>query len=122
MSKYLNKIHVSDFPRLSQLRPVRGLFGDHAEVFTAVPIYDNSLAHLGILSGDILIVRVTKHFSESNLYVWRTPHGQMARYAETTCAEIVLSNGQNLRETFFRVEVEMLGVVVRVERDLKVKR
>ncbi len=46
----------------------------------------------------------------------------MARFGEMTCAEIVLSNGENQREIFFRSEVEVLGVVVRVERDLKVKR
>ena len=117
-----NLRQIETFPRLSQFRIVRGLFGNETEVFSAVPIYGNSLAHLGILTGDILIVKITRHFNEANLYVWRTPHGQMARFASMTCAEIVLSNGKDKSETFFRSEVEMLGVVVRIERDLKVRR
>ncbi len=118
----LRQIKVTDFPRLAQFRTVRGLLGNQTDVFTAVPIYDNSLAHLGILANDILIVRVTKHFNEANLYVWRTPSGQMARYGRETLAEITLQNGKELFETFFRSEVEMLGVIVRVERDLKIRR
>ncbi len=118
----LKQIGVETFPRLAQFRTVRGLFGNDSEVFSAVPIYDNALKHLGILSGDMLIVKITKYFNEANLYVWRTPVGQMARFGETSCAEIVLSNGRNRRETFFRSEVEMLGVVVRVERDLNIRR
>ncbi len=118
----LRQIGVENLPRLAQFRTVRGLLGNDKEVFTAVSVFDNHLSHLGILNGDILIVKVGKHFNESNLYVWRTPSGQMARYGETTCAEIVLHNGKGQRETFFRVEVEMLGVVVRVERDLKIRR
>ncbi len=27
--KYLNRINVTDFPRLAQVRTVRGLFGDN---------------------------------------------------------------------------------------------
>ena len=118
----LRQIKVTDFPRLAQFRTVRGLLGNQTEVFTAVSVFDNHLARLGILTGDILIVKITRHFNESNLYVWRTPHGQMARYGRETLAEITLHNGKGLSETFFRSEVEMLGVVVRVERDLKVKR
>ncbi len=90
----LQHTSIAGFPRLSQFRTVRGLFGNDAEVFSAVPIYDSALTHPGILSGDILIVKITKHFNEANLYIWNTPHGRTAKFARENRAEITLRSGK----------------------------
>lgn len=86
--------------------------------FLGIPVTGNSLKHLGILHGDILITKLAKDFTENDLCVWRTPLGRTVKFASEDCAEITLHNRGEWRETFFRNEVELIGIAVRVERDI----
>ncbi len=126
-NEFLRRIEINELDflmknQISRFRTIRKVNDSETDVFSGVPFAGNTLEHLGIFHGDILIVKITKHFNESNLYVWQTPHGKTAKFARETMAEITLHNGKEWTETFFRSEVEMLGVVVRVERDLKIRR
>jgi len=113
---------LEKLPEISSFRTVRDLNDATGDIFVGIKMFGKTLEHYGIFHGDILIVKLTKNFNSENLYVWNTPHGKTAKFAEKKLAEIALHNGGDWRETFFQSEVEMLGVVVRIERDLTVKR
>lgn len=87
--------------------------------FIGVPVAGDTLNHLGILHGDLLIVKLTQNYgSESNLAVWETRHGWTAKFAYENLDEIVLHNKADWSQTWMTDEVKLIGVVVRVERDL----
>jgi SOS-response transcriptional repressor LexA len=88
--------------------------------FAAVPVCGDSLIEQGIFNGDILIFKFTEFAVPSRLCIWQTPEGITAKFAEKSGEDefITLHNRSGWRKCFFANEIKMIGVVVRVERDL----
>jgi SOS-response transcriptional repressor LexA len=53
------------------------LFAKHV----AIPVDGNSLKHMGIHHGDVLICRKTRLYQPGVIGIWETPHGRTAKYA-----------------------------------------
>jgi SOS-response transcriptional repressor LexA len=90
--------------------------------FVGVPVDGDSLKKIGIFHGDLLIVKITDSYTKENLCVWETPHGRTAKFAYENFDEIVLHNKADWKRVWKAAEIKLLGVVVRIERDLEVIR
>jgi SOS-response transcriptional repressor LexA len=81
-----------------------------------------SLEHEHILPGDFLLCRVTRDYEIGRIGVWQTPHGRTAKYAYYDPEGfLVLHNDNGWRQEWQASEVHLLGLAVRVERDLPAK-
>lgn len=88
--------------------------------FAAVPVEGDSLKEQGILDGDLLIMRITSNYEDGKLGVWQTPHGRTAKYAfYDPDGFVVLHNDNGWRQTWHGDELRLMGVIVRVERDME---
>jgi SOS-response transcriptional repressor LexA len=88
--------------------------------FAAVPLEGDSLMKLGILDGDIGIMRITRDYEDGRLGVWQTPHGRTAKFAHyDPDGFVVLHNDNGWRQTWHGDELRLMGIIVRVERDLE---
>lgn len=88
------------------------------EKFAAARVEGESLAKLGILSGDILIYKITAKYQAGSIGIWQTPHGQTAKFARSSDGTVTLHNQNGWTESWSAEEIKLLGVCVRVERDL----
>lgn len=114
----LSNIEILKIQSFRDIRQVKGLsFGQRC---VGVPVTGDTLKHLGIFHGDILVVKLTKKFAEKNLCVWETPEGRTAKFAYENFGEIVLHNQADWKQTWSINQIKCLGIVVRVERDLEV--
>lgn len=87
--------------------------------FAAVPVEGESLKNLGIFDGDMLIMRITADYEDGKIGIWQTPHGRTAKFAYyDRDSSVVLHNENGWRQSWDSSELRLLGVVVRVERDL----
>jgi SOS-response transcriptional repressor LexA len=87
--------------------------------FAGVPVQGDSLKEQGILDGDLLIMRITQDYEDGKIGVWQTPHGRTAKYAYyDSNHSVVLHNENGWRQAWDASELRLLGVVVRVERDM----
>lgn len=92
---------------------------DQTARFAAVPLEGDSLRELGILDGDIAIMRITSDYENDKLGIWQTPHGRTAKFAYYDFDNsVVLHNEHGWRQTWDAGELRLLGLVVRVERDM----
>lgn len=93
---------------------------DQFDRFAAVPFEGKSLEALGILDGDIGIMRITRNYEDGKLGVWQTPHGRTAKYAAYDVDGFILLHNENgWTQTWNADEIRLLGLVVRVERDFE---
>jgi SOS-response transcriptional repressor LexA len=89
------------------------------EKHVAIPVGGQGLKHNGIYDGDVLIVRPSNRYVDGSLAIWETPKGQTARYAEVVDDDLViLHDGKRKRNEFSTDDIRLVGIVVRVERDL----
>lgn len=87
--------------------------------FAAVPVEGDSLKKLGILDGDMLIIRVTRNYEDEALGIWQTPSGRTAKYAYYHVDDsVVLHNKNGWKQSWLPDQLRLLGIVVRVERDM----
>jgi len=92
---------------------------DVAVRYAAVPVEGDSLVEQGILDGDLLIMRITSQYEDGSLGIWQTPHGRTAKYARFDGdSSVVLHNYDLWTQRWDARDLRLLGIVVRVERDL----
>lgn len=92
---------------------------DQMARYIAVPVDGDSLIDQGILDGDILICKITNAYEDGKIGLWQTPHGRTAKYAYYDFDNsVVLHNESGWKQTWDAAELKLLGLVVRVERDL----
>lgn len=85
----------------------------------AIPIDGNSLKHMGIHHGDVLICRKSKYYEPGMIGIWETPHGRTAKYAMLNKdGSVTLHNHNGWEQKWGVDEVELVAIAVRVERDL----
>jgi hypothetical protein len=87
------------------------------ETIVGVPVDGDSLAHIGILHGDILVVKITDKRTEENLCVWETPNGRTAKFSYENFGEMTLHNKADWSQSWKLDEIKLFGVVIRMERD-----
>lgn len=93
---------------------------DQLARFVAVPVAGDSLKDSGILDGDMLICRLTNNYEDGKIGLWQTPHGRTAKYAYYDFDNsVVLHNENGWRQDWSPGELKLLGIVVRVERDME---
>lgn len=87
--------------------------------FVLVPVEGDSLTSQRIYDGDLLLVRITRDYVPGQIGIWQTPSGRTAKFAfYDPDGYIVLHNDNGWRQTWSAGEIRLLGVAVRVERDL----
>lgn len=92
---------------------------DQAARFICVPVEGDSLTEQGILDGDLLICKLTSKYEPGRIGLWQTPSGRTAKYAYYEFDNsVVLHNENGWRQSWSADEIRLLGLVVRVERDL----
>lgn len=92
---------------------------DQMARFVAVPVEGDSLTEQGILDGDMLICRITQVYETDKLGLWQTPSGRTCKFAYYDFDNsVVLHNDNGWRQTWDSSDIKLLGLVVRVERDL----
>ncbi len=92
------------------------------ERIVGVPVVGDCLKTIGILSGDLLILKITNESFSDKLSVWETPNGRTAKFATKNIdGTITLHNKSDWKQTWQAEEIELVGVGVRVERDLEVQ-
>lgn len=92
---------------------------DQMARFIAVPVDGDSLIDQGILDGDMLICKLTNSYEDGKIGLWQTPHGRTAKYAYYDFDNsVVLHNASGWQQSWEPGELKLLGIVVRVERDL----
>lgn len=93
---------------------------DQMARFIAVPVDGDSLIDQGILDGDMLICKITNAYEDGKIGLWQTPHGRTAKYAYYDFdSSVVLHNESGWKQTWDAAELKLLGLVVRVERDME---
>jgi SOS-response transcriptional repressor LexA len=93
---------------------------DQTAQFIAVPVDGDSLKDQGILDGDILICRISTLYEDGKIGLWQTPHGRTAKFAYYDLdSSVVLHNENGWRQRWDSHELRLLGLVVRVERDME---
>jgi SOS-response transcriptional repressor LexA len=106
---------------ITGFRDVRMIVTEETGVrFAAVPVEGDSLIEQGILDGDMLIMRITANYEDGKLGVWQTPHGRTCKYAYYDLDDtVVLHNDHGWTQHWDSHELRLLGLVVRVERDME---
>jgi SOS-response transcriptional repressor LexA len=88
--------------------------------FIAVPVEGDSLKDQGILDGDLLICKITQNYEDGKIGLWQTPSGRTAKFAYYDFDNsVVLHNENGWRQSWDSGELRLLGIVVRVERDME---
>lgn len=106
--------------KIKQFRDVRQIVGARpCDRYIGVPVTGDSMRNEGIVHGDILVTRLTHQYTDENkIGVWQTPHGRTAKFAyQGFDGSIVLHNKNGWSQEWQISEVELVGIVVRVERD-----
>lgn len=85
----------------------------------AIPVDGQSLKHMGIHHGDILICRKTRLYTPGSIGIWETPEGRTAKYAGLNKdGSVTLHNHNGWKRNYMADEVTLVAIAVRVERDL----
>ncbi len=107
--------------QINTFRDVRRIIGaDSQDRFIGVPVTGDSLKNIGIVHGDILIVRQARDYQADKIGIWQTPHGRTAKFAaENFDGSITLHNKNGWQQKWQPEEIELVGIVVRVERDME---
>lgn len=105
--------------QITGFRDVRLIPANPNERFIAVPVEGDSLIEQGILDGDYLICKITRDYQDGKLGLWQTPHGRTAKFAYYDFDNsVVLHNENGWSQRWDSSELRLLGLVVRIERDL----
>lgn len=106
--------------QIRSFRDVRVIEGaSQFDRFAAVEIEGESLKDVGILPGDVLVFKITQQYTEGKIGIWQTPHGRTAKYAyEDFDGTVKLHNTNGWSQSWNVDEIKLLGVVVRMERDM----
>lgn len=92
---------------------------DQLARFVAVPVEGDSLLEQNICDGDYLICKLTSYYEDGKIGLWQTPHGRTAKYAYYDFDQsVVLHNENGWSQRWDASELRLLGIVVRVERDV----
>lgn len=103
--------------KFRDVRPLRGV-GVYDSV-AAMPVSGDSLVEQGIFDGDLLVFKFTVNAAPEKLCIWQTPHGATAKFARLNPnGTITLHNGAGWEQKWNPEDVRLVGVVLRVERDL----
>jgi SOS-response transcriptional repressor LexA len=85
----------------------------------AIPVDGNSLKHMGIHNGDILVCRRTRLYIPGGIGIWETPHGRTAKFGRLNKdGSVTLHNHNGWEKQYSADECELVAIAVRVERDL----
>lgn len=105
---------------IKQFRDVRVVeSANQFDQFAAVEVDGDSLKGCGIYNGDILIFKITCNYRDECLGIWQTPTGRTAKYAyEDVDGTIKLHNKNGWSQNWQPDEISLLGIVVRIERDI----
>ncbi len=107
------------FWQIEKFRTIRVVKGAKpSDKFASVPVCGESLKNHGIFDSDILIFKFTDFATPSRLCIWQTPGGITAKYARRESETITLHNEGDWKREFPIEDVQLVGVVVRVERDI----
>lgn len=106
--------------QIKKFRDVRAIGGlSKSERCVGIPVNGDSLEKIGIFHGDILITKLTTEYKTGKLCVWQTPHGRTAKFAvENFDGTLTLHNKNGWSREWQISDVKLIGIVVRVERDL----
>jgi SOS-response transcriptional repressor LexA len=106
--------------QISSFRDIRAIGGlAKNERFVGIPVNGDSLEKIGIYHGDILITKITSEYKAGKLCVWQTPHGRTAKFArENFDGTVTLHNKNGWKQKWQSYEIQLVGIVVRIERDL----
>lgn len=103
--------------QIKNFREIREVPGKHKLV--GIPVNGDSLNNLNIIHGDLLIVKLTNQYHHEKLCVWQTPFGRTAKYVrDNRDGTLTLHNKANWEQDWQYADVELIGVVVRIERDI----
>lgn len=107
--------------QINSFRDIRKIIGSTArDRFIGVPVTGDSLKNVGIIHGDILITKLTTDYTEDKIGIWQTPHGRTAKFAyENFDGSVTLHNKNGWSQEWQPDEIKLVGIVVRVERDLE---
>lgn len=105
---------------ITGFRDVSAVSGDAGRSrFVLVPVDGDSLVGQRIYDGDLLLVRITQQYDPGKIGIWQTPAGRTAKFASYDAdGYVMLHNEDGWRQTWMANEIRLLGVAVRVERDL----
>jgi len=106
--------------KTKKTREIRAVKNADGKRLFGVHVLGNILKAAGIVDGDILVVKPVENFDETSLYVFDTPNGRTAKYAFEFLGDVTLHNKGKWFRRYKASDVKLLGVVVRVERDLEV--
>jgi hypothetical protein len=104
--------------KIKSFRDIRAVgIENQFERIVGVPVDGDSLANIGIIHGDLLIVKITDKHTEKDLCVWETPHGRTAKFGYENFGEMTLHNKADWKKVWKLDEIKLFGVVIRMERD-----
>lgn len=103
---------------VDNIRPIKGASPN--DRFGAVELTGIALRSIGIHHADMLIFRVTEKYEENCIGIWQTPIGRLAKFAifNEEQGTVKLHNRNGSSVTFQEDQVTLLGLAVRVEREL----
>lgn len=107
--------------QIKSFRDIRRVSGStDKDRFIGVPVSGDSMKNFGILHGDLLITRITTEYESGKIGIWQTPSGRVAKFAsENSIGSVTLHNENGWKQTWDSEDIKLIGIVVRVERDLK---
>lgn len=104
---------------ITGFRDVRLVDPDSTTAYFGVPVEGDSLVNLHICEGDILVCKRARRYEAGTIGIWQTPMGRTAKLANPYPDDsVVLHNGGSWSQMWQSDEVRLLGIVVRVERDI----
>jgi len=79
----------------------------------------DSLKHKHIVPGDFLLCRVAAEYESGKIGIWQTPSGRTAKFAYFDDGDgcVVLHNDGDWRQQWDRRDIQLLGLVDKIERD-----
>lgn len=104
---------------ITGFRDVTAVGGDTSARYAIVPIEGDSMESQRIFDGDYVLMQITRDYRDGRIGIWQTPSGRTAKFAHYDLdGYVVLHNDNGWRQTWQRDEIHLLGLAVRVERDL----
>ena len=104
---------------ITGFRDVTAVGGDTAARYAIVPIEGDSMEKYRIFDGDYVLMRITREYIDGKIGIWQTPSGRTAKFAHFDLdGYVVLHNDNGWRQHWSPGEIHLLGIAIRVERDL----
>lgn len=104
---------------ITGFRDVTAVGGDTQARYAVAPIEGDSMEKYRIFDGDYVLMLITREYIDGKIGIWQTPTGRTAKFAHFDLdGYVVLHNDDGWRQTWSPGEIYLLGIAVRVERDL----